>query len=183
VSSSFAISARKSLQLWQIWTRVEDSILCSWQGKHTAHVGERGNCRGKKPYEWRELYESVRKSFIHVRELQWEQSRTCAGCSGNSRVCTRFLVGTVMYICTWFLGRSRSIQTNVNSHMANVSRSYKRSATNLWAEEISRDSLRFDLLIFLVIVGQGCPQILVTLYWLRGLLLPSEFLKLTKVTE
>jgi hypothetical protein len=34
---------------------------------------------------------------------------------------------------------------------------------------------------FLVIGGQGCPQILVKLYWLGGLVLPSEFLNLIKL--
>jgi hypothetical protein len=32
---------------------------------------------------------------------------------------------------------------------------------------------------FSVIGEQGCPQILVKLYWLGGLVLPAEFLKLT----
>jgi hypothetical protein len=34
---------------------------------------------------------------------------------------------------------------------------------------------------FSVIEGQGCPQILVDLYCLGGLVLPSKFLKLTKL--
>jgi hypothetical protein len=34
---------------------------------------------------------------------------------------------------------------------------------------------------FSVIGGQGCPQILVKLYWLGGLVFPSEFLKLTRL--
>jgi hypothetical protein len=34
---------------------------------------------------------------------------------------------------------------------------------------------------FSVIRGQGCPQILVKLYWLGGLVLPSEFLKLARL--
>jgi hypothetical protein len=34
---------------------------------------------------------------------------------------------------------------------------------------------------FYVIGGQGCPQILVDLYWLGGLVFPSEFLKLTRL--
>jgi hypothetical protein len=33
----------------------------------------------------------------------------------------------------------------------------------------------------MVIGGQGCPQILVILYWLGGLVFPSEFLNLIKL--
>jgi hypothetical protein len=86
-----------------------------------------------------------------------------------------------MYICTRFLGRSRSIQADVNNSTGDINRPYRWSATDLWEEEISRDLLRFGFLIFLVIGGQGCPQILVKLYWLGGLVFPSEFLKLTRL--
>jgi hypothetical protein len=54
-------------------------------------------------------------------------------------------------------------------------------ATYLWAKEISKDLLRFGFLIFMVIGGQGCPHILVDLYWLGGLVFPSEFMKLTRL--
>jgi hypothetical protein len=53
-----------------------------------------------------------------------------------------------MYIVQGFLGRSRSVQADVNSSTGDVSRSYRWSATDLWAEEISRDLLRFGFLIF-----------------------------------
>jgi hypothetical protein len=65
--------------------------------------------------------------------------------------------------------------------MDDGSRPYRWSATDLWAKEISKDLLRFGLFIFIVIGGQGCPQILANLYWLGGLVFPSEFLNLTKL--
>jgi hypothetical protein len=41
--------------------------------------------------------------------------------------------------------------------------------------------VEFYFVDFFVTRGQGCPQILVILYWLGGLVLPSEYLKLTKL--
>jgi hypothetical protein len=52
-----------------------------------------------------------------------------------------------MYIVQGFLGRSRSVH-DVNNSTGDVNRSYRWSATDLWAEEISRDLLRFGFLIF-----------------------------------
>jgi hypothetical protein len=53
------------------------------------------------------------------------------------------------------MGRSRSVQVDVNSSTSDVSKPYRWSAANLWLEEISRDFLGFG---FLVLEGHGCPH-------------------------
>jgi hypothetical protein len=78
-----------------------------------------------------------------------------------------------------------------------VVRSYRWSATDLWAEEVSSKFLRFGFLIYMVIGGKGCPQILaifvldekarfssdsVILYWLGGMVFPLKISKVNKVT-
>jgi hypothetical protein len=83
-------------------------------------------------------------------------------------VYTRIAVGAITYVrglqkgqsCASiqsFMRRSRSIQVDANNNTCNVSKSYKWFETYLWAEEISKDLLRFGFLIFLVIGRQGCP--------------------------
>jgi hypothetical protein len=85
-----------------------------------------------------------------------------------------------------------------------VNRLYRWSATYLWVEDISKDILEvwfsdlygywrtrfFSALVtfedevflsFSDFVGQDCPQILVILYWLGGLVFPSGFLMLTRL--
>ena len=78
-----------------------------------------------------------------------------------------------MYIGTRFLSRSNFVQADINNSTYEINRSYRCSAIDLWVEEISKDLLRIGFLIFLVIGGQGCPQILVKLCWLGGLVFPS----------
>jgi len=62
---------------------------------------------GRKFYEWSDSYERVCIGFhawtrvsveivVYVHGLQWEQSRTYMGCSGNSHVHTRVAVGMVV---------------------------------------------------------------------------------------
>jgi hypothetical protein len=80
-----------------------------------------------------------------------------------------------VYIHTSFLGRSRFVQADINNNTGDVNRPYRWSATDLWVEEISRDLLRFGFLIFLVIGGQGCPQILVICIGWEGWFFPQNF--------
>jgi hypothetical protein len=63
-----------------------------------------------------------------------------------------------------------------------LSRLYRWSAADLSIENISR---RFAEVWFPDLYGdfgrQGCPQILVILYWLGWLALPSRFLMITRL--
>jgi hypothetical protein len=104
----------------------------------------------------------------------------------------RDVVGTIEYVhgvnkgqlrtsVQSILGKSRYVQVDANNNTSDVNRSYKWSTTNLWAKKIFRDLLRFGFMIFMVIGGQGCPQILVDLCWLPGMVFPSEFLNLRKL--
>jgi hypothetical protein len=75
------------------------------------------------------------------------------GCSGHNRIRTRFAEGTIAYIHTSFLGRSRSYKL-----IGDVRRYYMWSAIDLWEKNISRILLRFGFSC-LYIGEQGCPQI------------------------
>jgi hypothetical protein len=74
-----------------------------------------------------------------------------AGCGGHNRKCTCVVEGTVTYIRTGFLGRTRSVQADVRNSAGDLNKPYRRSETDLWAEEISRDLLRFGFLIILLL--------------------------------
>jgi hypothetical protein len=87
----------------------------------------------KKPSE---LYGSVHTSFrtctrvvvcivAYVRGLQEGQSCMYVSCNGKSCVYMQVAEGTIVYIRTRFLGRSRSIQGDVNSSTSDVNRSYR----------------------------------------------------------
>jgi hypothetical protein len=46
---------------------------------------------------------------------------------------------------------------------------------------VSWDLSQVFFFSFVVLKGQGCPQNLVDLYWLGGLVFPSKFLNLTRL--
>jgi hypothetical protein len=112
---------------------------------------------------------------------------TC--CSGEKCVCTRVALRIITYIVLWE-------GAGLYRLTCDLIRSYRWYATNLWVEEVSSKLLRFGFFICMVIGGQGCPKILVIfvlaertmlssylviLYWLGGMVFPSEFLKLTRL--
>jgi hypothetical protein len=88
------------------------------------------------------------------------------GFSGNSGIRTRVAMGTVAYIRTELLGQ---VQVRIG-----LTGDVNRWSADLWAEDISKDSLRIGFLFCMVIGGQGCPQILVKLYSLRGQVVSSN---------
>jgi hypothetical protein len=81
------------------------------------------------------------------------ESHMYMGCSGHNRVCTWVVVRLIAYIRIRFLGRSRSVHADISNSTCDVNKLYRWSATDLWAEKISRDLLRFGFLIF-IIIGQ-----------------------------
>jgi hypothetical protein len=84
--------------------------------------------------------------------------------SGNSHIRAWVAMVRIVYICTELPGKVQ-VCTGMTG---DINMLFRTSTTNLWEEDISRDFLRFGFLICMVIGGQGCPQILVILYWLRG---------------
>jgi hypothetical protein len=53
--------------------------------------------------------------IVHVRGLQWSQSCMYAGCSGHNLIDMSVVEGTIAYIHTWFLGRSKFVQGGASS--------------------------------------------------------------------
>jgi hypothetical protein len=92
--------------------------------------------------------------IAYVCELHWAQWHMYTSCSKVNHVhpYKGFWEEAGMYMLI-----STTIQSDMNNNIGDVDMSYMWSATNLWEEGISRDLLRFDFLIFLVIGGQGCP--------------------------
>jgi hypothetical protein len=117
----------------------------------------------------------VQGFFALVRELQEGEARVYAGCKRANHVCMQVAMGTVVY--TWVAVEQSTYYTQVGLRRiayivlwaraspyrmtSDIIMSYKWSAADLWAKEVSCKLLRFGFFICMVIGGQGCPQILV----------------------
>jgi hypothetical protein len=110
------------------------------------------------------LYTSCRKAKCVCTWLQEGESHMYIGCSGHNHIyvgcsgekciCTQVAVRRITYIVFWE-------GAGLYRLTGDIIRSYRWSATDLWAEEVSSKLLRFGFLICMVIGGQGCPHILV----------------------
>jgi hypothetical protein len=127
------ISAREFLQLWKIWPRVMDSLFFVLGRESTLHVWRRETTqKGRSHMCGADCMESLYRISVHVCGFQWEQSCMYVGFSGDSRVCTRVVVETVVYIRTGSSGQfGRSVQADVNSRTTDVNMPYRWSATDL----------------------------------------------------